>query len=403
MSAHVLVIGGLRPVHKRLKARGARLSLVIETHRIKPDDPPFYGRILGVAKDAPLAEYMAAARAVHSLDPITAVGAYHELFQDMAAHIASALELPFHALDTITTVRHKDVMRQRLRAAGVDPTIACRVQTADHVRAFAATHGYPVVLKPVDGWASIGVSVLRGDADIAPAVDWLQRGSPESAMLVEQHLAGDEISVEAMSERGVHRIVCATQKFKETVHYVELGHIIPAPLPPEVEAAVRATVDRALTAVGIRDGASHTEVMLTATGPRIVETHTRLGGDQIPELIEFVSGVDLMDLWARQTLGERVLGEVPDRLPESKYAAIWFVTPEAVGTVERVDGEAEARAMPGVTSVQTWKPAGSKVDGLRDSFSRGVGIIAIGESPGEAMSRAQDAGKRIRFVVCCGG
>ena len=57
--------------------------------------------------------------------------------------------------------------------------------------------------------------------------------------------------------------------------------------------------------------ASHTEVIVTAEGPRIVGTHVRLGGDSIPELIQLVSGVDLEELWIRQTLGESVFDPPP--------------------------------------------------------------------------------------------
>lgn len=35
MHKHVLVIGGLRPLHKKIKELGARVSIMIETDKIK--------------------------------------------------------------------------------------------------------------------------------------------------------------------------------------------------------------------------------------------------------------------------------------------------------------------------------------------------------------------------------
>lgn len=46
------------------------------------------------------------------------------------------------------------------------------------------------------------------------------------------------------------------------------------------------------TTLGFRDGWTHSEFMLTADGPRLIQVNGRLGGDQIPYLGLLATGID---------------------------------------------------------------------------------------------------------------
>lgn len=348
-------------------------------------------------------EWVEIAKRLNDFDTITAVGAYHEMNQDKAAKIASVLGLPFNSIDTIENIRNKYKMRSILRDAGIDPTEGKEVKTYDDIKSFADNYGYPVVLKPIDGWASIGVSVISNESEIQNAIEWFETWASEYQMYVEQYLNGDEYSVEAFSENGEHRIICITQKFKETKHFVELGHCVPAQLDQSLNNSIHELVSKSLSSLGINYGGSHTEIIVTENGPKIVETHVRLGGDFIPDLIELASGIDLMDLWARQTLGEEVLKDFPEEIFWSTFAAIWYATPNAIGTLERIDGEDDAKSLPGIKRVEYFQTPGSKLIGMHDSFSRTAYVIATGQLFEEAVSRAKEATTKLKFLVSCQG
>lgn len=399
MEKHVLVVGGLRPLHKHLKKLGARLTLMIETAKIKANDATFYDRIIGMPATAPLSQWVDLAGALQHCDPPQAIGAYHELNQEKAAAIAHALGLVFHAEKTIDSIRLKDNMRAILRKTGIDPTASQRVETSQDIMEFGREWGYPLILKPVDGWASKGVSIIRNEDTIVEALDWYTRWMPNSPMQVEQFLTGEEFSVEAFSEGGDHHVLCITRKYKEEQHFVELGHCLPANLPPTDTEAIIMLVQKLLTALGVVNGPTHTEIMLTQHGPRIIETHTRLGGDYIPELYELVTEINLMEMWARQTLGERVLSQLTSVIPPENYAAVWYVTPQAEGTLLKIEGEEEAQSVLGVAQVQSYLQPGEKLEGMHDSFSRAAYALARGQSPEEALERARLATEKLRFFT----
>ncbi|MFI2367633.1 hypothetical protein [Streptomyces sp. NPDC018833] len=54
---------------------------------------------------------------------------------------------------------------------------------------------------------------------------------------------------------------------------------------PEQHTAVSAYVTRVLEAFGFHDCPSHTEVVLTRRGPRIIEMHNRIAGGAIIDLV----------------------------------------------------------------------------------------------------------------------
>ena len=121
---------------------------------------------------------------------------------------------------------------------------------------------------------------------------------------------------------------------------VELGHVVPAALTPGDRTAVTELVTAVLDAVGLVEGPAHTEVIVTADGPRVVEAHSRRGGDRINELVRLVHGVDLEEATYRLALG----GEGPGAPAPQGAAAIRFLT-ATPGLVTAVTGAGAAGAI----------------------------------------------------------
>ena len=82
-------------------------------------------------------------------------------------------------------------------------------------------------------------------------------------------------------------------------YFIETGHIQPAyDVSPEVLAQVKELVPRILDALGVRNGASHTEVKIDGDGQiRIIETGARMGGDCIgSDLVYLSTGYDFVKM-----------------------------------------------------------------------------------------------------------
>jgi hypothetical protein len=187
--------------------------------------------------------------------------------------------------------RNKYAMRRALTAAGLSSVRCGFGRPPDSLDS--------VVCKPVGGSSSVGVlRRARPQFDAVPA-----------GCYWEEYLPGPEFSVECVSRRGHHDLIGVTGKVTTgSPHYIEVGHLFPADVEPARCAVLASFAAEVLTALGVRDGASHTELKLVAGGPQVIEVHTRPGGDSIPRLAELVTGIDQYEAAIRAELGLAAAG-----------------------------------------------------------------------------------------------
>jgi hypothetical protein len=224
--------------------------------------------------------------------------------------------------------------------------------TRDRVPEAAARIGYPCVVKPVDGARSAGGRYLAGPAD---AEEFAAARSPlRTPHLVEEFLAGRAYSVEAVSSPRGHRVLAVTEKSTTGApHFVETGHILPVDLAPETEREITGLVTGVLDAAGLRYGPSHTELVLTTEGARLVEAHALPGGDHITDLLALALGEDVFAQAIAGPLG--LVAPAPRTGP--RVAGVRYVTFR--GAVPAHDVRTElVTSLPGVAEVRIDVPPG---------------------------------------------
>jgi hypothetical protein len=72
----------------------------------------------------------------------------------------------------------------------------------------------------------------------------------------------------------------------------EVGHFVDAADPLLGDPALLKALQWTHEALGFTDGVTHSEFMLTASGPKVIEVNGRLGGDLIPYLGSLATGID---------------------------------------------------------------------------------------------------------------
>jgi biotin carboxylase len=395
---HVLFVRAFRPLAPHLLSRGARISALVPAARIRPQDGRSFTRIVGMPAGAPMPEWVDIARVIHANDPIHAIAGVNEMDQEKAAAIATELHLPYNSLECVTAVRDKARMRERLAN---DPLTSVRfavVSDGAAAREFMATCGGRIVLKPALGWASTGIRILSDPDGCDEAVDAVRESWPDSPVLAEEFLEGPEFSVEALSEDRCHWILAITRKYTDK-DAVEIGHCLPALLPDGTVRRVEELVRRTLTALGVERGPTHTEIKLSPQGPRIIETHTRFGGDCIPELIHHASGVDPVAVAAEQIMGRSIVDTLRRGLPRERHAAIWYSSPQGVGTIRGITGLDAAKEMPDVVAAESCLEPGAVLSKHRSSFSRVAYVIAVASEEELAVASARAGADQIGAVL----
>jgi biotin carboxylase len=243
----------------------------------------------------------AVAARLHAETPVSGVLCWDEIRIRAAAHVAQELGLPNGDPEMVWRMRDKAQTRVAVATAGVPQPVSIPVGTVEDALAAAGRLGYPVILKPRGLGASLGV-VRADDADqlragfaFTSAVDVpaaVTYNSPEP-FLVEECVIGEEISIDAAVHGGVVAPVFVARKVVGYFPYAEeVGHFVDAADPLLTDPELLRALEAVHRGLGFRDGWTHTEFMLTADGPKLIEVNGRLGGDLIPYLGQLATGVD---------------------------------------------------------------------------------------------------------------
>ncbi|WP_223874750.1 ATP-grasp domain-containing protein [Salinispora oceanensis] len=334
-----------------------------------------------------LDETLALARAWHGVDPFDAVVSFTEYGLEPASRVAADLGVAGDNLAAVRVTRSKPATRALLNKHGLSPVRHRSCASVADARDFQRElGGCPIMLKPPAGGLSEGVYLVETPEQLDERWAWTQ-GFTDEAILAEEFLSGPEYSVESISRNGVHEVVVITEKLTtEVPRFIELGHQVPARLGEAAWEGIVDLVTRFLNVIGQRTGPAHTEIRMTATGPKIIESQTRFGGDQIWELCELVSGVDLMS----ETIASLLGLPAPDRVPAAAAAAIRFFSYEDVHVVD-VAGITAARSAPGVVRVLCTLTPGQDLHALVSSDSRQGYVLAVGDNVETAVARATAA------------
>jgi biotin carboxylase len=249
--------------------------------------------------------------------PLDGIVTYSERMLRHTAALAELLGLTGHSPATAHALTDKAEQRRRLAAAGLPTPRHARAADAAGLRDAVAEVSLPAIVKPVRGEGSRHTYRMRSAVEVdtvaamlfGPAAEPMADGYTVESLYLGRSCApfGDYVSVECMTVRGVSQLIAVTGKFPLVDPFREPGQFWPAPLDDdEYNQCVEITI-RALAALGVRDSLSHTELKLTAAGPRIIEVNGRLGGF-IADLAIRHAGLDLVRLAADIAVG----ADVPD-------------------------------------------------------------------------------------------
>ncbi len=306
-----------------------------------------------------------------------------------AALATTQLGIPGASLRAVRNTRDKLHMRRVLEQAGLHQLRYAACRDLAEARAFLEKINGPIILKPVSGTGSDGVSRVAHGQELAAAFEFAAGARGFSGVLGEEYIEGPEVSLEGYSVEGRFVPVALTDK-RTDEHFVEIGHQQPSVLPQRVFDEAAGIAGRALAALGVEHGVTHSEFRIGARGPVLLETHTRMGGDQIHVLTQLTTGVDLADLMVAFSIGEAV-DAAP--VPQQRGAAIRFFK----GRPGRVSG---TRVPPvdtasGIHSVLC--PAiGKSVTGRSSSPQRLGHVIATSPTPEASAIAAESFMRRIR-------
>ena len=299
----------------------------------------------------------------------------------------------------------KAVMKEVLAKAGVPTARHQRIDTVADAPAAARTLGWPLVIKPRRGFATLGTRIVSSHADLG---QMLATGGfdgtdiPEGLQASGMHLPMDALPggllVEELIDVAAEYHV-EILRWKGEELYTIPGRY-PAPLldaqmfgafllqPGQEFDQVVALARAAADALELETGFAHAEVLRATDGNLLIgEIGLRPGGAQLPRLLELQHGIDVAEVAADLAMGQR-----PDiTLRPTTGIVAWAASPAPQGLITAITPTADILALPGVIDAATSLAVGQDTSGRVGSAAHGAHVYARATTSELAAHRATAA------------
>jgi biotin carboxylase len=253
----------------------------------------------------------------------------------------------------ISARRHKGDMVHAVARAGL-PVLA-QICTKDPLAVAAWIHrenlvGRDLVVKPPKSASTDGVTRVRAgqgwrevfDAQLGKANQW---DVINDQMIVQEYATGTEFVVDVFSYDGLHTItdVCRYRKVENGPHMAVYDSMEWLPMDDPAVPKLIDYTKGVLGAIGMRFGAAHVEVMLTAAGPRLIEVNARPHGGGQPRFCRVATGDSQVDRAVRYFAR---LGVIPAEYQLLKRLRVVFLISRASGVVRNIEIFDAVRELP---------------------------------------------------------
>jgi len=321
---------------------------------------------------------------------VVAVFAGGEAGVDLADALSEQMRLRTNGTE-IPNRRDKKIQQELIKAAGFRSVRQSGGSKFSEVEQFLNTESYPVVLKPVESAGSDGVKLCHNFSEAKDHFGILMKsqmvnGGACCAVLCQEFLRGKEYVVDHVSRDGIHKTIMLWVYDKRPANGSQFVYFGCVPVDSQsYEARILIPYVRGvLDALGVRNGPSHGEVMMTADGPCLVEMNCRAhGGDGNwrPLCRSLTGGYSQVEATVDAYLEKKTFFDLPDK-PVSPFLASGqevILVSFSRGAVKAVPGFDKIQQLQSFVYLETGVKPGSKVEHTVDLFTCIGSVILIHE------------------------
>jgi biotin carboxylase len=326
-----------------------------------------------------------------------------------AAYAARALGLIYNGPEAVENCRSKLRQREVLREAGLPIPGFFSFRLDKPLERILPRVSFPCVVKPLRLAASQGVIRANNTEEFRAAVGRIRTllESPEiqvmheaelDRLLVERYISGAEVAVEGLLTRGRLRILAIFDKPGplEGPYFEETIYVTPSRLPEEMQERIADCAAATVRALGLEHGPVHAEFRVNEQGPWVLEAAPRPIGGLCSRALRFgPERILLEELLVRHALGM----DGSDLEREADASGVMMIPVPTTGVFEKIEGEEQARATPGIEDVQITARLHDFIAAWPEGSSYLGFIFARGSSPAEVEAALRLAHSYLKFEI----
>ncbi|KOY81507.1 hypothetical protein ADM90_19875 [Lysinibacillus macroides] len=269
--------------------------------------------------------------------------------------------------------------------------------------------GTPIVLKPANRQASMGVIFINKEEDLHSA--WVEsKNSIEDNKVVvhsrelqweyiaEEFIDGIEVSVESIVKDN--NSVFHNVTLKKTIHnsnskyFAETGHIVPADIPFSQYSQLIKSKNELIKNLDVGFGLLHSEWKINESGAYLIECAGRAPGDMIPELIYESYKFNIYEAYLKSLLNKEI--ENPGK---NTYISSINYFELKKGRLIEIRGKSYLANHPSVVSYNFNVKEGDEIKEITNSWNRLGYFLVKAKTHEELKQIVQDINKNVEFMI----
>jgi hypothetical protein len=237
-----------------------------------------------------------------------------------AAWLRQALSLPGMTPQQAKLCRDKQAMKEFMRQHGIPCAASTAAATAHDVELFVEREGFPIVIKPREGFGTLSTYRINDRAELSSVLGRLKNTAHAASWIVEEFVDGHEGFYDTVTgEQGVVHDFIA-HYYPSCLQALQDRRIRPQiactnRVDSEGYRELRQVGARLISALGLNRTATHMEWFFGSKGLKIGEIGARPAGERIWDMHAIGNQFDLYGDWARTILHGK-----PNGKPQRTYA-----------------------------------------------------------------------------------
>lgn len=307
------------------------------------------------------------------------------------AGVSERLGLPFYlsskkALD----ITNKCYMKNKMSANGIPTAKYVILDDQDAWKSrFREAGMFPFVVKPCDCNGSKGVTRVSTEKELADAVERAFQLSRSGKVLVEEFVDGEEISIDAWIDSEGEKIlsVSKTSKIYENAdNFTIYQSKYPFRGIEGIRNRLEDIVKRIAAAFELSDCPLLVQALVHDDEVSVIEFSARMGGGTKYRLIEYMSGVPVMEKYVNRILGDN--SQILHPVQSEKKMELNYVYAYN-GTVTKVTGLEDLKKQGVIREFFLYQPIGSIIQKRTTSSDRVFGFL-IAEEDEETLRKTRE-------------
>ena len=264
---------------------------------------------------------------------------------------------------------------------------------------------YPVIVKPIDGCSSRGISVCHNDQELVQAKKAALDASPTKSILIEKYIDNGGITnmVKYVAIDGQYYIEAMGDRYVLNHGLITANTFYPSKYLKKWIQDINPFVEKMLRSIGFRNGIIAFQTIPDGENIYVYECCLRLTGGMTYKMTSATSGNDSMEMLLHYSL----TGEMCDPIDIQKIDPAFkgkfgssFAIPLKVGTINTIDGIEKIVLMPTVVDFTHYYEIGDTIveknqNTLDQLYAR---IMVVAESEEKIFESLQFIRKELRIT-----